>query len=76
MGIFEECLEAYQGVLPGAKVDSILESLDKDDAESLRQALLHKDITSSRISDILGKRGHKVGRDAIRAWRKREGVNS
>lgn len=75
MGIFEECLESYQGVVPGAKVDSILSALEKEDSESLRQALGNKDISPSRIADVLARRGHKVGRDAIKAWRKREGVN-
>lgn len=74
MGIFEECLEAYPSAVPGAKVDSIIASLSKEDAESLRQALSNKDISSSRIADVLARRGHKIGRDAIRGWRKREGI--
>lgn len=76
MGIFEECLEARPFAVPGAKVDAVLASLNKEDAESLRQALLHKEIGTKRISEILKKRGYSVGRETIRAWRHREGINS
>jgi hypothetical protein len=74
MGIFEECIAPGKVVIAGAKLDSIIESLDKEDKDSLLTALRDTRISSSRISEVLIKRGHNAGRDAVRSWRKREGI--
>lgn len=74
MGILEECLAPITTVVPGAKIDAILKTLNKEDRQSLEAALREKSISPSRISDVLSKRGMSAGRDSINSWRKREGV--
>lgn len=70
MGIFEECAEPPRTKnYRGAKLDSILQSMDKKDRESLIAALMEESIPAERISNVLSKRGISVGRQAINFWR-------
>lgn len=70
MGIFEECTQPQESrQYRGAKVDSILASLSKQDKESLVEALMEESIPSERISRVLSKRGIVVGKHAINYWR-------
>ena len=68
MGIFEECMDEVQSrrIL---RVDSILQSLDKEDSESLLAALKEPAISSRRIVSVLAKRSIKVSRESIVKWR-------
>lgn len=75
MGIFEECLASGKTSLPGSKLDLVIESLSKSDKESLLSALREPQISAPRISEVLRKRGHNIGRDVVRSWRKREGIS-
>ena len=74
MGILEECLELSKKSVPGGKIDEILLSLSKEDNKSLNSALREKSISVARIIEVLNKRGISIGKESIRAWRKREGV--
>lgn len=69
MGIFEECLESQPTIAKGAKIDALLAKLDKEDSESLRNALLEEGIHHNRIIAVLEKRGYQVGKEAIINWR-------
>lgn len=70
MGIFEECAEPPRTPqYRGAKIDSILQSMEKKDRESLIAALMEKSIPAERISNVLAKRDISVGRQAIKLWR-------
>ena len=75
MGILEECLAGIKVNVPGGKVDEILASLPKEDAKSLLAALKEKSISTNRIIDVLRQREIKIGKESIRAWRKREGIS-
>jgi hypothetical protein len=75
MGILEECLAGIKVNVPGGKVDEILASLPKEDAKSLLAALKEKSISGNRIVDVLRQRGIKIGKESVRAWRKREGIS-
>lgn len=68
MGIFEECMEEINShrVL---RVDAILQSLDKEDRESLLAALKEPAISSRRIASVLAKRNIKASRESISKWR-------
>jgi hypothetical protein len=70
MGIFEECVTPQNTrQYRGAKVDSILASLSKQDRESLIEALKEESISPERISSVLSARGIIVGKHAIKYWR-------
>lgn len=75
MGILEECLAGIKVNVPGGKVDEILASLPKEDSKSLLAALKEKSISGNRIVDVLHQRGIKIGKESVRAWRKREGIS-
>ncbi len=69
MGIFEECVTPQNARYKGAKVDSILASLSKQDRESLIEALKEESISAEKISLVLTRRGIAVGKHAIKYWR-------
>jgi hypothetical protein len=69
MGIFEECLEENPSIKKGSKVDALLQKLDKEDRDSLLNALLEPSIHHNRIISVLEKRGYQVGKEAIVNWR-------
>lgn len=69
MGIFEECTSSQTKQYRGAKVDSILSALNKQDRESLLAALMEPSISPDRIANVLSGRGIAVGKHAIKYWR-------
>lgn len=70
MGIFDECVQPkVDGQSRGGKVDAVLNSLSKEDKESLLQALREESIPALRISNVLAKRNIQLGKTAITMWR-------
>jgi len=53
------------------KIDIILEKLSKDEADSLRAALLDPDVLTSKISQVLTDYGHPVSPNAVSNYRRR-----
>ena len=73
MDIYEQCKsDPKQHLL--SKVDVVLKTLDKKDAESLRKALLDPSISTRTIERVLGDNNVGCGVWAINKWRKTNGV--
>ena len=73
MDIYEQCKsDAQQHSLN--KVDVVLESLDKKDAESLRKALLDPSMSTRTIERVLRDNDVCLRQWAINSWRKENGV--
>lgn len=73
MDFYEECKsETKQN--QSLKVDNLLASLNKKDAESLKKALLDPDVPTRAIERVLHKNKIDCGCWAINQWRKANGI--
>ena len=73
MDIYEQC-KSDTKQHPVSKVDVVLESLDKKDAESLKKAFLDPSISTRTIERVLENNNVSCGLWAINRWRKTNNV--
>lgn len=63
-----QILDAQHSLSIG-KVERLLLSLSKEDANALRSSLMDLKISTRTIEKVLKKNGHAVGRGSIDNWR-------
>lgn len=73
MDFYKDCKEEVSRT-NSLKVDNLLASLSKSDADNLKKALLDKEIPSRAIQRVLLKNKIKCGAWAINQWRKENGI--
>lgn len=73
MGIYEQC-KSDTNQTQMSKVDVVLQSLGKQDAESLKKALLDESIPTRSIQRVLKSNKINCGLWAINQWRQANGI--
>ena len=73
MDFYEEC-KSETKQQKSLKVDNLLASLSKKDAESLKKALLDPDVPTRAIERVLHNNKIDCGCWAINQWRKNHGI--
>lgn len=73
MDFYEEC-KSDTKQRQTLKVDNLLKSLNKKDAESLRKALLDQDVPTRSIERVLRSNKIECGAWAINTWRKANNI--
>jgi len=73
MDFYEEC-KSDTKQHKSLKVDNLLASLNKKDAESLKKALLDPDVPTRAIERVLLNNKIECGCWAINQWRKTNGI--
>ena len=73
MNIYEQC-KSDSSKNEMCKVDVVLKSLSKQDAESLKKALLDSTISTRTIERVLESNNVRCGSWAINKWRKMNNV--
>lgn len=73
MDFYEEC-KSETNQHQSLKVDNLLASLNKKDAESLKKALLDPDVPTRAIERVLRKNKIECGCWAINQWRRTNGI--